>query len=44
MNLLAQVSQILQGEVNVNRGHWLEIIIIFLIAFELLSAVLKVKT
>jgi hypothetical protein len=44
MNLLAQVSQILQGEVNVNRGHWLEIIIIFLIAFELLSAVVKVKS
>jgi hypothetical protein len=41
MNLLARVSELLQGEVNVQRSHWLEIIIIALIAFEIVSALLK---
>lgn len=41
MNLLAQVSSLLQGEVNIRRSHWLEIIVIFLILFELLSAFLR---
>jgi len=41
MNLLLRVSQILQGEVNVHRGHLLEIIIIVLILFEILSAIFK---
>lgn len=41
MNLLAQVSSLLQGEVNIRRSHWLEITIIGLILFEVISAVLK---
>lgn len=42
MNLLAQVSSLLQGEVNMRRSHLMEITIIVLIAFEILSTVLKV--
>lgn len=42
MNLLAQVSSLLQGEVNIRRSHLLEITVILLIAFEILSTVLKV--
>lgn len=42
MNLLAQVSSLLQGEVNIRRSHWLEITIILLIAFEIVSAFLKI--
>ncbi|MHB0996578.1 MAG: hypothetical protein ACYC2I_09440 [Elusimicrobiales bacterium] len=34
MDTLAQISQILHGEVNTRRSHWLEIIIIILIAIE----------
>lgn len=41
MNLLARVTELLQGEVNVSRSHWLEIIIIVLIAFEIVSALFK---
>lgn len=41
MNLLAQVSSLLQGEVNMRRSHWLEITIILLIAFEIVSALIK---
>ena len=41
MGVLARVSEILQGEINVHRAHVLEIIIIFLIAFEIVSAILK---
>lgn len=41
MNLLAQVSSLLQGEVNMRRSHLMEITIIVLIAFEILSAMLK---
>lgn len=41
MNLLAQVSNLLQGEVNMRRSHWLEAIIIFLILFEIVSTFLK---
>lgn len=37
MNLLAQVSELLQGEVNVRRSHWLELTIILLILFEIVS-------
>ncbi|MDA8243385.1 MAG: hypothetical protein M0025_04610 [Elusimicrobia bacterium] len=36
METLAQISQILHGEVNTRRSHWLEIIIILLIAIELI--------
>jgi len=35
METLADITQILQGEVNSKRSHWLEIIIIVLIAVEL---------
>ncbi len=38
MNLLARVSDLLQGEVDVTRSHWLEIIIILLIAYEVGAA------
>lgn len=41
MNLLAQVSSLLQGEVNMRRSHLMEITIILLIAFEVISAMLK---
>lgn len=41
MNLLAQVSSLLQGEVNMRRSHWMEITIILLIAFEVVSALLR---
>lgn len=36
METLADITQILQGEVNSKRSHWLEIIIILLIAVELI--------
>ena len=42
MNLLAQVSSLLQGEVNMRRSHLMEVTIIVLIAFEILSTMLKV--
>ncbi len=38
MNILAQVSELLQGEVNTQRSMLLEIIIIVLIAFEVIYA------
>jgi len=41
MNVLAQVSSLLQGEMNVRRSHFLEIIIIFLILLELVSTVIR---
>lgn len=41
MNILGQVSSLLQGEVNNKRGHWLEIIIILLIAYEVVAAFFK---
>jgi len=41
MKLLAQVSELLQGEVNVQRSFLLEIIVVLLIAFELISAIVK---
>lgn len=36
MDTLAQISQILHGEVNTRRSHWLEIIIIILITIEVI--------
>lgn len=41
MNILGQVSSLLQGEVNNKRSHWLEIIIILLIAYEIVAAFFK---
>jgi hypothetical protein len=40
METLAQISQILHGEVNTRRSHWLEIIIIILIAVEMVPMML----
>ncbi|HAF95545.1 MAG: hypothetical protein A2021_04405 [Elusimicrobia bacterium GWF2_52_66] len=40
METLAQITQILHGEVNTRRSHWLEIIIIALIALELVPLLL----
>jgi hypothetical protein len=40
-NALAQISQLLEGELNVHRGHTLELIVIGLIAFEVVSAIVK---
>lgn len=42
LGLLARVSEILHGEVNVRRSHLLEIIVIVLIAFEIVHALLKI--
>jgi hypothetical protein len=41
LNILAQVSELLQGEIDVRRSQFLEIIIILLIAVELVSAYLR---
>jgi hypothetical protein len=41
MNILAQVSNLLQGEINTRKGHILEITIIVLITYEILSAFWK---
>jgi hypothetical protein len=41
MNLLAQVSSLLQGELNMRRSHLLEIIIILLIAVEVVPVIYK---
>jgi len=42
MNVLARVSEVLKNEVDVTRSHWLEIIVIALIVFEIFSAILRV--
>jgi hypothetical protein len=41
LNLLGRVSELLQGEVNVQRAHTLELIVILLILFEVVSALLR---
>lgn len=41
MNMLARVSELLQGEVHAERSLVLEMIIVFLISFEVLAALLK---
>jgi hypothetical protein len=43
INLLARVSDLLHGEINVYRSQLLEIIIILLILFEVISAIVKVR-
>jgi hypothetical protein len=43
LNLFTRVSELLQGELNVWRGHVLEFVVIFLIAFEIVSAILRSK-
>jgi len=41
MGSMARVSDLLQGEMNVRRSHTLELIVILLIAFEVVSALFK---
>jgi hypothetical protein len=41
MSILAQVTSLLQGEINNRRSHLLEIIIIILIAYEIIAALAK---
>lgn len=41
MNLLARVSELLQGQVNTQRSFLLEVVIILLIAFEVFSAIFR---
>lgn len=41
MNILGQVSSLLQGQVNNRRSHLLEIVIILLIAYEIIAAIWK---
>jgi hypothetical protein len=41
LDLLGRTSELLQGELNAYRGHLLEIIVILLILFEIVSAVWK---
>lgn len=43
METLADITQILQGEVNSKRSHWLEIIIIVLIAMEMIPMALALR-
>jgi hypothetical protein len=40
LGAFAKVSELIQGEINVYRGHTLELIVIALIAFEILQALL----
>jgi len=41
MSTLAEITQMLHGEVNVKRSHWLEIIVIILIALELIPMIVN---
>ena len=41
METLAQITQMLHGEINTRRSHWLEIIVIALIALELIPPALE---
>jgi len=42
MGLIANLSELLQGEINVNRSLWLEITIVVLIMFELITTFAKI--
>jgi len=42
INLFSNLSELLQGEVNVNRSLWLEVTIVVLILFELVTTFTKV--
>jgi hypothetical protein len=44
MGLLANLSELLQGEINVNRSLWLEITIVVLIMFELITTFAKIAS
>jgi hypothetical protein len=41
MTALARISEMLQGEINARRSHFLEVIVVVLILVELLSTILK---
>lgn len=41
METLAEITQMLHGEINVRRSHWLEIIVIALIAIELVPLIVN---
>jgi uncharacterized Rmd1/YagE family protein len=41
INLFSNLSELLQGEINVNRSLWLEITIVVLILFELATTFAK---
>jgi hypothetical protein len=43
INILSNLSELLQGEVNVNRSLWLEVTIVVLILFELATTFVKVR-
>ncbi len=43
LNALARISDLLQSEVNVRRSHWLEIVIIVLILYEILAAAIQLQ-
>jgi hypothetical protein len=42
INLFSSLSELLQGEVNVNRSLWLEVTVVVLILFELVTAIFKI--
>jgi hypothetical protein len=44
INLFSNLSELLQGEVNVNRSLWLEITIVVLILFEIITTFTKITT
>ena len=41
LSTLAEITQMFHGEVNVKRSHWLEIIVIILIAIELVPMIVN---
>lgn len=41
LSTLAEITQMFHGEVNVKRSHWLEIIVIILIAIELIPMIVN---
>lgn len=43
LDAVAKISELLHGEVNARRSHWLEIIIILLILYEILAAAWKLS-
>jgi hypothetical protein len=41
MSALARISEVVQGEINTRRSHWLEVIVVVLILVELLSTIVR---
>ena len=44
INLFSGISEVLQGEVNVNRSLWLEVTVVVLILFELVTAIFRLHS